>query len=189
VSGAGRDIPAVVARAVKLVVFDVDGVFTDAGVYVGSGEDGTALELKRFDIQDGLGVKLLRDAGIAVALVSGRISSATTERARELGIEEVHQDPGAKKLPLVGAIMSRLGITWEEVAVVADDLPDIPVMRKAGLPVAVRNAVPEVREVAIWSTRRRGGRGAVREFARALLLARGDWERVVNAYLDERSHE
>lgn len=185
--GRKRGIPEEVARAVRLVVLDVDGVLTDAGVYVGEGADGAPVEFKRFDIQDGLGLRLLRDAGLTVAFVSGRVSPATTLRAKELGIEELHQDPGAEKLPLVRGIMSRLGAEWHEVAVVADDLPDIPVMRKAGLSVAVRNAVPEVREAAMWTTRRKGGRGAVRDFARELLLARGDWERVVNAYVEARS--
>jgi 3-deoxy-D-manno-octulosonate 8-phosphate phosphatase (KDO 8-P phosphatase) len=147
------------------------------------------VELKRFDIQDGLGLRLLRDAGLSVAFVSGRVSPATTLRAQELGIEEVHQDAGAKKLPLVRGIMARLGAEWSEVAMVGDDLPDLPVMRKAGLPVAVRNAVPEVRDAAVWRTRRKGGRGAGRDFAHALLAARGDWDRVVEAYLEERTDD
>jgi 3-deoxy-D-manno-octulosonate 8-phosphate phosphatase (KDO 8-P phosphatase) len=182
-----RRIPPEIARVVRLVVLDVDGVLTDAGVYVGSDAFGGLVELKRFDIQDGIGLRLLRDAGITVAFVSGRVSQSTTLRARELGITELHQDPEAKKLPLVGGIMSRMGLAWHEVAVVADDLPDLPLMRRAGLPVAVRNAVPEVRKEALWTTRKKGGRGAVREFARELLVARGEWDRLAHAYVAERS--
>ncbi len=169
------------------MILDVDGVLTDAGVYMGVDGDGRPLEFKRFDIQDGLGIHLLRDAGIEVALVSGRVSDATTARARELGIRECHQVPGARKLPAVREVMDRLGIDWSQVAMVADDLPDLPVFRKVGLPVAVGNAVPEVRHEATWTTRREGGRGAVREFARALLEARGTWNALVEAYCAARS--
>ncbi len=180
-------IPREVAQAVRLVILDVDGVLTDAGVYMGVDGDGRPLELKRFDIQDGLGIHLLRKAGIEVALVSGRVSEATAARARELGIGECHQVPGARKLPAVREVMDRLGIDWSQVAMVADDLPDLPVLRRVGLPVAVGNAVSEVRRAAVWNTRREGGRGAVREFARALLEARGSWNALVEAYCAARS--
>jgi 3-deoxy-D-manno-octulosonate 8-phosphate phosphatase (KDO 8-P phosphatase) len=182
-------IPTELARAIRLVILDVDGVLTDAGVSLGEDGRGTPIELKRFDIQDGLGIRLLRDAGIEVALVSGRVSPATTLRARELGIEECHQDGGARKLPVIGEMLDRLGCDWSEVAMLGDDLPDIPVLRKVGLPVSVGNAVPEVRREARFATRREGGRGAVREFAHLLLDSRGEWERVVKEYLDARSDD
>lgn len=181
-----KGIPEEAARRVKLVVFDIDGVMTDAGVYLSRTPSGETVELKRFDIQDGLAMKLLRFAGIEIAFVSGRVSPATTVRAAELGIAECHQDDSAHKLPIIQGILDRLGFTWEEVAMVGDDLPDIPVMRKAGLPIAVRNAVPEVRAVTVWGTRKRGGQGAVREFVHALLAARGEWEAAVRWYLRER---
>src|SRR5690606_6132906 len=91
-------IPQELAGRVKLVIFDVDGVLTDAGVYLGASHDDDPIELKRFDIQDGIGVKMLVWAGIEVAWVSGRVSTATTIRARELGIDECHQEPDAYKL-------------------------------------------------------------------------------------------
>jgi 3-deoxy-D-manno-octulosonate 8-phosphate phosphatase (KDO 8-P phosphatase) len=181
-----RVIPEDAARKVRIVVFDIDGVMTDAGVYIGGTPAGETFELKRFDIQDGLAMKLLRFAGIEIAFVSGRVSPATTMRAAELGVVECHQDDSAHKLPIVQGIIDRLGIDWSGVAIVGDDLPDIPVMRRAGLPIAVRNAVPEVSAVTVWSTRKRGGQGAVREFVRALLLARGQWEEAVKWYLRER---
>jgi 3-deoxy-D-manno-octulosonate 8-phosphate phosphatase (KDO 8-P phosphatase) len=180
-------IPRELAQGIKLVILDVDGVLTDGGVYMGEGADGSGLELKRFDIQDGLGIVMLQSAGIEVALVSGRVSPATAVRARELKIRECHQEAGARKLPVVREMLERLGVEWAQVAMVADDLPDLPVFRKVGLPVAVGNAVPEIRHQALWSTRREGGRGAVRDFARTLLRARGEWDDLVEAYCAARS--
>ena len=186
IPGEGGRIPVEVARRIRLVVLDVDGVLTDAGVYLGQDGTGATVEFKRFDIQDGLGLRLLQEAGIDVALVSGRVSPATAVRARELGIDACHQVAGAHKLPTVRALCQERGLQWDEVAMVADDLPDIPVLERVGLPVAVGNAVREVRQAALWTTRREGGRGAVREFCRVLLEARGEWRTRVEAYVDAR---
>ncbi len=168
------------------MVLDVDGVLTDGGVYIGCGERGESVELKRFDIQDGLGIKLLQWSGIRVVMVSGRVSSATTVRAEELEVE-VHQISGAHKVPCVADLLAEGSMEWEEVAMVGDDLPDLPLFRKVGLPVAVANAVPEIRDAALCRTASRGGRGAVREFARALLVARGEWSQRVEEYCDART--
>jgi len=181
-------IPAELARRIRLVLFDVDGVLTDGGLYIGRSEAGDAVELKRFDITDGLGVHMLVWSGLQVALVSGRESAATRLRAAELGIE-CFEDAGARKIPLVAKLIERHGVSWDEVAFVADDLADLPVLRRVGLPVAVANAVPEVRAASRWVTRRRGGHGAVREFAEALLKARGDWGRLVDEYCRIRGGE
>ncbi|MBI4539451.1 MAG: HAD-IIIA family hydrolase [Gemmatimonadetes bacterium] len=181
-------IPAEVARRVKLVILDVDGVLTDGAIYLGRSPSGEGVELKRFDITDGLGIKMLEWSGIHVAIVSGRESGATTLRARELGIEDCYQDASAHKLPLVTMLMERRGASWSEVAYLADDLADLPVLRRVGLPVAVANAVPEVRARATWTTTQPGGQGAVREFAETLLRARGEWERLVQEYCDARDH-
>jgi 3-deoxy-D-manno-octulosonate 8-phosphate phosphatase (KDO 8-P phosphatase) len=183
---AGGPIPEALAIRVRLVIFDVDGVLTDGGVYVGSTESGEAAELKRFNIQDGLGLKLLQWAGLEVAMVSGRVSRATELRARELGVG-CYQDDGAHKLPAVRGIMERMGIEWDEVAMVADDLPDVSVFRHVGLKAAVGNATATVAELADWQARRSGGHGAAREFCDALLAARGELNRVVKKYVDERS--
>lgn len=179
-------IPADLARRVRLVVFDVDGVLTDAGVYLGALPDGSAVELKRFDIQDGLGMKMLVWAGIEVALVSGRVSQATELRARELDLECL-QDGDAQKIPLVEGLLERKGVGWEETAMLADDLPDAAVFRRVGLRAAVGNAQPEIAAEAHWVARARGGHGAVREFCRALLQARGEWDEQVERYIDDRS--
>lgn len=185
VGGAGGrgPLPADLARRVRLVIFDVDGVLTDAGVYMGVTESGESVELKRFNIQDGLGLKMLQWAGLEVAIVSGRVSEATRLRAEELGVEECHQDAGARKLPAVQGILDRKGIAWDEVAMLADDLPDLAVFRKVGLPAAVANAVPHIADMAVWRTGLRGGEGAAREFCDALLEARGELEEAVERYL------
>jgi 3-deoxy-D-manno-octulosonate 8-phosphate phosphatase (KDO 8-P phosphatase) len=174
------------AARIKLVVFDVDGVLTDAGVYVGTTASGESVELKRFDIQDGLGLKFLEWAGLEVVLVSGRVSRATQLRADELRIE-CHQDDGAHKLPVVRSIMERKGLGWDEVAMLADDLPDLAVFRLVGLRAAVANAVTQVAEIAHWRASKHGGHGAAREFCDALLQARGDLDWVVEKYVSERS--
>ena len=182
----GGPIPARLARRVRLVVFDVDGVLTDAGVYVGRLPGGGDVELKRFHIQDGLGLKFLQKAGLEVVIVSGRHSEATTVRAAELGIP-CYQEAQAYKLPAVRAVMERMGIGWDEVAMLADDVPDVAVLRRVGLKAAVANAVPMVAELADWRTTREGGHGAAREFCDALLEARGDLSRVLESYIAERS--
>ena len=188
-TGPSGDIDPRVAGLIRLVVLDVDGVLTDGGVYVGALPGQDAIELKRFDIQDGLGVKMLGWAGIDVAIVSGRVSQATVWRAEELGIDECHQEPDARKLPVVQKLLDDRGLGWEAAAMVGDDLADLPILERVGLPVAVSNAVPEVHAVSRWTTEAAGGRGAVREFARALLTARGEWDRLVREYCDARSKE
>ena len=187
--GPSGDIDPQVAARIRMVVLDVDGVLTDGGLYVGARPGQDAIELKRFDIQDGLGIKMLRWAGIEVAIVSGRVSEATAWRAQELGVDECHQDPEAKKLPVVQKLLDDRGLGWEEAAMVGDDLADLPVLERVALPVAVANAVPEVHAVSRWTTGSPGGRGAVREFARELLTARGEWEKLVSEYCGARSEE
>lgn len=179
-------IPQDLAMRVKLVIFDVDGVLTDAGVYLGASADHGPFEFKRFDIQDGVGVKMLGWAGLQVAWVSGRVSAATAIRARELGVDECHQEPDAYKLGVVQKLMERKGVTWDEVAMVADDIPDLAVFERVGLKAAVANATAPVARRADWQGTRQGGHGAVREFSDALLEARGQLDEVVERYVDER---
>jgi len=185
--GSGNHLSVELAERVRLVVLDVDGVLTDGGVYVGELPGGEVLEMKRFDIQDGLGVKLLQWAGVEVVVVSGRMSRATAIRAAELGIEECHQDGGAQKVRVILKLMEERGLDWSQLAMLADDLPDLAVLRRVGLPAVVANATDEAREAAVWQATKEGGRGAVREFCEALLKARGDWETQVEAYVTARS--
>ena len=171
------------ARRIKLVGFDVDGVLTDGGLYIGMAAEHP-VELKRFDIQDGLGIKLLRDAGLVVAVVSARRSEATNLRARELKVDELVQHN--HKLPAFEEVLHRRGLSWDECAFVGDDLPDLPLLRRVGLPIAVANAVSEVAATAQIVTRAAGGQGAVREVAELLLRARDEWDQLLERYLQER---
>jgi 3-deoxy-D-manno-octulosonate 8-phosphate phosphatase (KDO 8-P phosphatase) len=175
-----------VARRIRFVGLDVDGVLTDGGIYLGDVQ-GSPLEFKRYDIQDGLGVHFMQAAGLHVAIVTGRVSESVRLRAAELRVDDVAQDALARKLPALLAILERRGIAPEEVAFIGDDFPDMGILRVVGLPVAVGNAVPEVRATCRLQLARSGGRGAVREFAEILLKARGEWERVTEAYVASRS--
>ena len=183
---APMEIAEATARRIRLVVLDVDGVLTDGGLYIGETRGGEAVELKRFDVQDGIGVRMLHDAGIHVAIVSGRVSAATDLRAAELGIDDVHQDAGARKVPVLEKLLTAKGFGWEEVALMGDDLADLPALGRAGLAATVANGVLEVRRVATWQSSKEGGRGAVREFAEALLRARKEWDGLVDEYCRER---
>lgn len=184
-------IDPALARRIRVIGLDVDGVLTDGGVYLGAtnGADARSFELKRYDIQDGLGLQLLRSAGLRVVIITGRVSESVAMRARELGADALVQDPNARKLPALRRVLADLGCTLDECAFVGDDLPDLAVMRVVALPVAVGNAVPEVRRTATLQLVARGGFGAVREFAEALLTARDEWIDRVEQYVAERSVE
>jgi 3-deoxy-D-manno-octulosonate 8-phosphate phosphatase (KDO 8-P phosphatase) len=166
----GRSHLAVRAAAVRLLILDVDGVLTDGGLYYGaSGE-----ELKRFDVHDGLAMAAAGRAGLCVAVISGRASAAVARRLSELGITEVHQGI-ADKGRVLSDLLARLDLDASAVAVMGDDLTDLPMMERGGLALAPRNAVGEVARVAHWIARRRGGEGAVREAVEFLLRARKAW--------------
>lgn len=176
------------AKRIRLLGLDVDGVLTDNAVYLGS-VNGERAEFKRFDISDGLGIRVLQQSGMPVVWISGRESEATWHRATELRIDEVIQVRTAAKLPEMLALLERRSLAWEDVAFVGDDLADLPIMRRVGLPIAVANAVEEVRDCAAYVTRARGGEGAVREAIEAILRARGEWTECVNGYLRERGDD
>ncbi|HYF39599.1 MAG TPA: HAD hydrolase family protein [Gemmatimonadales bacterium] len=179
-------ISVAAAQRVRLLGLDVDGVLTDNGVYIGP-VAGTRVELKRFDIQDGLGLILLKTAGLPVVWVSGRSSEATALRAAELRVEELLQVPGPRKAAAFEQVLERLGVRWDEVAFVGDDLADLPILRRVGLPIAVSNAVTEVKQVAAYVTRAAGGHGAVREVVETLLRARGQWADILERYFTEHA--
>lgn len=180
-------IDATTASRIKVVGFDVDGVLTDAGVYLGMSGD-SPVELKRFDIQDNVGVRLLHDAGLQTVLASGRLSRATDLRGEDLDVSEVLQAPKGFKLEGLARLLDQRRVGWDEVAFLGDDLPDLAVLSRVGLPAAVGNAVPEVVRICQYQTQARGGHGAVREFAEALLRARGEWDAMVERYVSERSN-
>lgn len=155
------------AAAIRLAVFDIDGVFTDGRIWMGS--DG--VEYKAFSVRDGVGIKQLLAAGIEVGIISGRASSAVERRMAELGVKHVVQGCDDKARALDG-LMRATGRERAQTAYLGDDTPDLPAMRLARLPGAVADAHPEVREAAVWVSTARGGFGAVREFCEMLLGAR-----------------
>lgn len=179
-------IDPTLARRIRIVGLDVDGVMTDGGIYLGD-VGGSRLELKRYDIQDGLGIKLLRAAGIRVAILTGRVSESVRLRGEELEVDDVVQDEQARKLAPFVELLDRHGLGVEEAAFLGDDFPDLSVLRIVGLPVAVGNAVPEIARECKLRLQRRGGHGAVREFSEHLLRARGEWDRLCEQYVAERS--
>ena len=176
-----------IAKRIRLVALDVDGVLTDGGIYLGD-VDGARMEFKRFDILDGVGIKMLQLAGIDVAIITGRVSDAVALRARELAISDVVQDIHAKKLPALRRLLAAKGFDVQDVAFVGDDLPDLAVLRVVGLPVVVANCTEDVAHLGLRLTRK-GGHGAVREFAELLLRARGEWDGLVEAYVKSRSED
>ncbi len=181
-----RALDEATAKRVRFVGLDVDGVLTDGGIYLGD-VDGRRMEFKKYDIQDGLGILMLRWAGIKVGIITGRVSDSVAMRAAELKVDELVQDEQARKLPALRSICHRLDISLDEVAFLGDDLPDVGVLRAVGLPVAVANATDDCVRAATLHLTRRGGAGAVREFCELLLRARGEWDALVERYVQSRS--
>ncbi len=172
--------PGVVERARKitLLVLDVDGVLTDGKVYYGNYGD----ELQAFSLQDGMGMVLWHQAGLQSVIVSGRRSGMVKRRAKEMRVAKVFQSAGDKE-KIYLEILQNMGKSDEEVCFVGDDLVDVPLLRRAGLAVAVGNAVAEVKESAHYVTEHAGGNGAVREVIDLLLKANGKWEKVTHDFL------
>ena len=173
------------ARKIRLLGLDVDGVLTDNALWLAP-IDGDRVEFKRWDFQDGLGLVVLRHTPVEVAWISGRHSESTELRARDLKVATLIMDNSARKLPAVEALLQQKGLGWNEFAYVGDDLADLPVLRRAGIPIAVANACAEVKAAAAHVTALPGGHGAVREVVESLLKARGEWDSAVEAYLRER---
>lgn len=165
------------AKAVRLLVLDVDGVLTDGRVtYTDAGD-----EIKRFHVRDGSGLKIWRSLGLHAAVISGRRSKAVERRAGELGLTPVLLGRDAK-LPALEEVLAELSLTPEQACAIGDDLPDLPVLRRCGVRVAVADACAEVRGVADYTTTAVGGAGAVREAIEWLLTLRGEWAGIVNGF-------
>jgi len=165
------------AAAVRLLALDVDGVLTDGRLHFGA--DGETIKV--FDVRDGLGIKLLREAGIEVAILSARSSPIVERRARELGIGRVIQgatDKGAGLTALAGAA----AVALEHVGYIGDDWPDLAALARAGFAATVADAAPEVRAAAHWVSGAPGGRGAVRELAEFILRAQGRFEAALRSH-------
>ncbi len=162
---------------IRCLVLDVDGVLTDGGLYT----DDSGRQMRRFHVHDGFAITWFQRLGGVVVICSGKDSPAVAARARELGIEHVIQ-ASRDKLGDLHALLVRLGVPLEQVAMIGDDLPDLPVMRSCGFPIAVANAVPEVKAAARLVTRAGGGQGAVREAIEHLLRMSGQWGQVLAHY-------
>jgi len=162
------------AENIRLVVLDVDGVLTDGRIiYTDAGE-----EIKCFHVRDGHGIRLLQEAGITVAIITGRRSQAVAHRAQNLHITHVYQ--GVRdKVAILRQLQEELGLSPAATAVMGDDLVDLAMMRQAGLAAAVADAPAAVQEHAQWLSSVPGGRGAVRELAELILKAQGHWEKIL----------
>ena len=161
---------------IKMIISDVDGVWTDGSIYIGIKNS----EFKKFNVNDGAGVALLRQSGIMLALISGRESSATALRAAELKIEDVYNGT-LNKIPPYEELKSKYNLTDSEVAYLGDDLIDIPVMQKVGVPIATQNASTACKNVAVHVTQSSGGQGAFREAVEWILSEQGRLEEVIQS--------
>lgn len=159
------------ARPIRLILSDVDGVMTDGSIIL----DNQGIESKAFYVRDGVGIKLWQKAGFSFGILTSRNSQVVKLRAAELGIEIVRQG-FAEKLPVAREILKAAKLAPDEVCYIGDDLQDLAIMYEVGLPVAVADAAPEVRQAATWVTSAPGGRGAVRELIERLLKGKGRWE-------------
>jgi 3-deoxy-D-manno-octulosonate 8-phosphate phosphatase (KDO 8-P phosphatase) len=173
--------PALKKRAaqVQLLLMDVDGTLTNGDVTLLSQPDGSALEIKTFDAHDGQGLTLAVTAGLRTGCITGRESSALLRRAREMKMEFIYMKQPLK-MPAYEEILRKAGVSDAAVAYMGDDLPDIPLMLRTGLAVAVGDAVPEVKKVAHYTTKALAGRGAVREAIELILKSKGIWEAMID---------
>jgi 3-deoxy-D-manno-octulosonate 8-phosphate phosphatase (KDO 8-P phosphatase) len=169
------------AARIKLLLMDVDGVLTDGRLINVPAPDGSIFESKAFDSQDGIALQWLSWHGIATGVISGRVSPATTERARQVSMRYVYQGH-IEKVPILQEILAQSGISADETAYAGDDLTDVVVMRRVGLGIATANARPEVKRAAHCVTTAPGGQGAVREIAEFLLQAQGRWLDILKKY-------
>jgi 3-deoxy-D-manno-octulosonate 8-phosphate phosphatase (KDO 8-P phosphatase) len=173
--------PALKQRAaqIELILMDVDGTMTDGSVTLLSQADGTALEIKSFDAHDGQGLTLARAAGLRTGCITGRESPALLRRAQEMNIDFIYMKQPLK-IPAYEEILRKAGLPDSAVAYLGDDLPDLPILRRVGLAVAVGDAVTEVQEAAHYTTKALAGHGAIREAVELILKAKGVWEEMID---------
>jgi 3-deoxy-D-manno-octulosonate 8-phosphate phosphatase (KDO 8-P phosphatase) len=165
------------ARDIRLIISDVDGVWTDGKIiYMGENR-----EIKEFNVRDGLAAKLVQKVGIRVALLTSRRSPALVRRARELGIEDLHQG-STNKLESCERLMQKLSFRFEQLLYLGDDLPDLAPMQRAAISAAPADAAAEVRAAAQWKLAARGGDGVFRETVERLLRERGDWDSILEEF-------
>ena len=162
------------AKDIKLVILDVDGVMTDGRIVI----DDNGVETRNFDIKDGMGVVVLMMSGVEVAIITSKKSGAVRHRAEELKIKRFHEGIKKKTEPYE-EMLKEMGITDAQVAYVGDDLVDLSMMKRVGLPIAVGDAVEDVKQHAAYVTKARGGYGAVREVAEMILKAQDKWDKIL----------
>ena len=167
------------ARQISVLLMDVDGTLTDGSVTLASTPDNHALEVKTFDAHDGQGLTLAVTAGLRTGVITGRSSAALRRRCKELDIEFVYEKQG-HKIAAYEDVLRKTGAKESEVAFLGDDLPDLTVMHRVGLAVAVANAAPEVRRAADYRTKAPGGKGAAREVVELILKSKGIWEELID---------
>lgn len=172
------------ASEIKLLLMDVDGVLTDGKLYNVPDRDGKMVETKGFDSQDGIALQWLNWKDVKTGVVSGRVSPATEERARQVKMTYVYQGH-IEKVPILEQILADAKISASEVAYMGDDLTDVVILRRVGLAIATANAREEVKRAAHYVTQAAGGRGAVREVAELLLKAQNRWEEILKHYQAE----
>lgn len=175
-------IPAKVAskaKQISVLLMDVDGTLTDGSVTLASTPDNHALEIKTFDAHDGQGLTLAVTAGLRTGVITGRGSAALRRRCKELDVEFVYEKQG-HKIAAYEDVLRRTGVKESEVAFLGDDLPDLTIMHRVGLAVAVANAAPEVRRAADYRTKAAGGKGAAREVVELILKSKGIWEEMID---------
>jgi len=166
---------------IKMILMDVDGVLTDGSITIGDSTE----ESKTFNIKDGMGIVLAQKAGIKIAFLSGRYSKALAQRAKEVGVTEVHHN-AVDKLTAFTGILKEFGFKKEDVAYIGDDINDIPVLKQVGFPCAVNDAVDDVKAVAKFISKSVGGKGAVREIIEKILRSEGRYEKAVKAFLGDK---
>lgn len=169
------------AARVRLLLMDVDGVLTDGKLYNVPDPNGKMFETKAFDSQDGIALQWLSWKGIQTGLISGRVSPAAEERARQCRFTYIYQGH-IEKIPIVEEILAKAQVDPQQVAYIGDDLTDIVVMRRVGFAIATANARPEVKRCAHFVTQLEGGKGAVREVVELILQAQGHWEELLRKY-------
>ena len=175
--------PVILERAarIRMLLMDVDGVLTNGGLYNVPGPDGKMWETKRFDSQDGIALQWLSWYGIETGVISGRVSPATEERARQVKMTHVYQGH-IEKIPILEKISQESGIPADAIAYIGDDLTDVVVMHRVAIGIATANARAEVKKSAHFVTEAAGGAGAVREVCELLLKAQGKWPEILKKY-------
>lgn len=180
-AGSFKLTPALKKRAaqIQVLLMDVDGTMTNGGVTLLSQADGSALEIKTFDAHDGQGLTLAQTAGLRTGCITGRESAALLRRAHEMRMEFIYMKQPLK-MPAYEEILQKAGVADSAVAYVGDDLPDIPLMRRVGLAIAVGDAMPEVKKASHYTTKALAGHGAIREAVEVILKSKEIWEEMID---------